>query len=81
MDDEDLAECPVCGAYLEAADLPQHVELCLLAQEQDQGQGAAASAAAAVAAEGLAADRVACSFGCGAWLSLDELDSHEEAHR
>jgi hypothetical protein len=78
MDDEELAECPVCGAYLEAAELPQHVELCLLAQEQDQQQGVAATAASA---DGLAADRVACSFGCGAWLSLDELDSHEEAHR
>jgi hypothetical protein len=88
--------CPMCGVRLPLQELESHV-LLHFADEQDNAPQAAAAAAATGAAAGAAGssgggtsaspaepgegDLVRCPYGCGARVLLEELDSHEEAHR
>lgn len=67
----------MCGLNLPIHELPEHVQLHLLEDEGDQGL--LGSSPTVTHDDQLG--RVQCPLGCGAMVLLEELDSHEEAHR
>lgn len=71
-----MEPCPVCDDLFPVHELPEHVQLHFL-------EDAPAAAGGTRDAEEDAADhtKVRCPLGCGALVLLEELDSHEEAHR
>lgn len=86
--------CPVCSRQVPLSELQEHVQLHFVDDEQggpSTGTGTSTGAAAAAAFEGghlgevedgaPGPGMVRCPIGCGAFLLLEELDSHEEAHR
>lgn len=71
----------MCYRNLPVHDLPEHVQLHFLEQEEgQQGQGNA-PIVSDDEGDDAAAGRVRCPLGCGELVLLEELDSHEEAHR
>jgi hypothetical protein len=86
-----MEPCPVCGCRSPVSDLQEHVQLHFLEDDAAPATAAAGAGAAAAAPpsrividsdEGEdTADRVCCPMGCGAMVLLEDLDSHEEAHR
>lgn len=83
-----MEPCPVCGCKLPISELQEHVQLHFLEDEAaDLGRAAAAppSSCGGIVIdsddETETAGKVCCPLGCGAMVLLEELDSHEEAHR
>lgn len=79
MDDEDITECPVCGVFLPVSEIQQHAELHFLIEDEQANGFAGCQTDSGIASyqEG----KVRCPYGCGAFVHVAELDSHEEAHR
>ena len=78
----ELSECPFCGSFFELGEIEEHVSLHLLDSEaQPETALGHATNADVRHANHVSTEHVACPFGCGALVALDELDSHEEAHR
>ncbi|WIA20637.1 hypothetical protein OEZ85_005018 [Tetradesmus obliquus] len=96
MDNDDLVSCPICSLFCSQSEIEAHVALhfedeppaaAAAQQPQQQHQHAAVHIDDDDEddEDGYLDDgdeqKVYCSAGCGALLSLHELDSHEEAHR
>lgn len=74
MDDGELVCCPVCSTFHLQADIEQHVQLHFVEDPPKQAE---------VVIEDSEEDDelVYCPQGCGALVRLQDLNSHEEAHR
>jgi hypothetical protein len=78
----DLSECPFCGGFFELSEIEEHVSLHLMQSDLTHLQDPCdAPNSSQPHANHVSTEHVACPFGCGALVALDELDSHEEAHR
>jgi hypothetical protein len=75
-----MEPCPVCNRVLPIIELPEHVQLHFL---EDEAIDAAVPAAIFVGGDNPeeAAGKIRCPLGCGELVLLQDLDSHEEAHR
>lgn len=69
--DDAFVECPVCGCFMPADEVPEHVETHFNGDKEASDHPAQHEAAAGM---------IRCSQ-CSVLVSIGELDSHEEAHR
>jgi hypothetical protein len=83
-----MEPCPVCGSQFSVVELAEHVQLHFLDDEQataGAGQAAPSGSFGGVVIESddelEAAKHICCPLGCGAMVLIEDLDSHEEAHR
>jgi hypothetical protein len=92
MDDDELVSCPICSLFCQQSEIEGHVALHF----EDEAPAAAPERQQQQQQKHMAVhiddeddddyldedeQKVYCSLGCGALLALQELDSHEEAHR
>jgi hypothetical protein len=80
--------CPVCGSNFPINELAEHVQLHFLDDEQataGAGQAAPSGSFGGIVIDSdeelEAAEKICCPLGCGAMVLIEDLDSHEEAHR
>lgn len=66
------ADCPVCGEVFRQVDLEAHCQTHFGSAQQEEEP---------ICIDDDSPEGVMCPFGCGAVLSMDEVASHEEAHR
>ncbi len=71
----------MCFRNLPVHELPEHVQLHFLGQDEGEHEPSSDPIVMDDEAGEAAAGRVRCPLGCGAMVLLEELDSHEEAHR
>lgn len=83
-----MEPCPVCGSNFPINDLQEHVQLHFLDDEQASagaGQAAPPGSFGGIVIDSdeelEAAEKICCPLGCGAMVLIEDLDSHEEAHR
>lgn len=74
MDDGELVSCPVCSTFHLQADIQQHVQLHFLEEPVTRDE-------VVIDESDDDEEAVYCPQGCGALVLLQDLDSHEEAHR